>query len=303
MNPPIKPVPNTMPELPSPRQILTTLLPHLKVAAAYAHEIQSRIVEQPEKDYPDNIFASALTDADLSVQTFVEVLLLGYFPQLRFYGEEHEKAFNTKYFRAIDLGPQGDYLVTLDPIDGTRFYADGHANYQIILTVLNADGFEAALLIHPAQNSYLYALRGEGAFVGQLSDGMEDCQPLKIESQDNVIYLGGGAIEFAARLPDRYRAYDLYVAYSKEIQMPNMASVLSGAYAGSILAGAQWIDGAAIAFLAQEAGCIVTTHDGSALPPLHACADYRWPGLLIATSPTVHADLLATVRGDAVGIG
>ncbi len=293
-------MPDLTENLPTPRQILATLLPHLKVAAAYANEIQSRIVEQPEKDYPDNIFASALTDADLSIQTFVEVLLLGYFPQLRFYGEEHEKAFNTKYFRAIDLGPQGDYLVTLDPIDGTRFYADGHANYQIILNVLNADGFEATLFIKPAEDCYIYALRGEGAFVGALADAMDDCRPLKIEpssanSQNKTIYLGGGAGEFADKLGENYQPYDLYKAYSQEEQMPTMGSVLSGCYAGSILGGAQFIDGAAIAFIASEAGCIVTQHDGSPMPPLSECKNYRWPGLLIATSEAVHRHLLAAV--------
>lgn len=151
---------------PTPRQILQALLPHLRVAAAYAQEIQSCIAAQPEKD-SDNIFVSALTDADLSIQTFVEVLLLGLFPTVRFHGEEHEKSHNTKYFRALDLGPQDDYLVTLDPIDGTRFYLDGHANYQIILNVLNADGFEAALVIRPAYGRYFYALRGEGLFQGR----------------------------------------------------------------------------------------------------------------------------------------
>jgi 3'-phosphoadenosine 5'-phosphosulfate (PAPS) 3'-phosphatase len=34
------------------------------------------------------------------------------------------------------LGDKNDYLVTLDPIDGTQFYLDGHSNYQIILSVL-----------------------------------------------------------------------------------------------------------------------------------------------------------------------
>lgn len=286
--------------LPIPRKIIATLLPHLKIAAAYAHKIQSRIVEQPEKDYPDNIFASALTDADLSVQTFVEVLLLGYFPELRFYGEEHEKAFNTKYFRGITLGEQGDYLVTLDPIDGTRFYADGHSNYQIILNVLNADDFEATLLIHPAQDRYIYALRDRGAYIGKLADALDDCRTLRIEPEGNIIYLGGGAGQYGekilAQFGDRYQPYDLYQEYSSETQVPNMGSVLDGAYVGSILGGAQFIDGAAIAFLAREAGCIVTQHDGSPMPPLHECKNYRWPGLLIATSEAVHRDLLAAVK-------
>ncbi|MDA0866104.1 MAG: inositol monophosphatase family protein, partial [Cyanobacteria bacterium] len=76
---------------PTPRQILETLLPPLRLAAGYAHHIQGKIVSQPDKsDANTNPFSAALTDADLSIQTFVEVALLGAFPEIRFYGEEYE---------------------------------------------------------------------------------------------------------------------------------------------------------------------------------------------------------------------
>ncbi|MEB3229971.1 MAG: inositol monophosphatase family protein, partial [Leptolyngbyaceae bacterium] len=67
----------------SPRQILTSLLPFLEKAAAYAHTIQANIAAQPDKDLqPGNFFAAALTDADLSIQTLIEVALLGLFPTI-----------------------------------------------------------------------------------------------------------------------------------------------------------------------------------------------------------------------------
>lgn len=281
---------------PLPRQILTTLLPHLRVAAAYAQTIQARIVEQPEKGHEDGIFATALTDADLSIQTFVEVLLLGYFPRLRFYGEEQGDSFNTKYFRATDFGEKGDYLVTLDPIDGTRCYADGHRNYQIILNVLNPDAVEASLIIQPAENRYYYGIRGEGAYWGVLSDPLEDCRPLKINPHNNRIYLGGGAGHFAAQISNPYQAYDVYKSYSSEIQMPAPVNILSSDYAGAILGRAHLLDGVAISFLAQEAGCIVTTHEGHPPLPLNTCQNHRLPGLLIAPTKAVHHDLCQIVQ-------
>ncbi len=280
---------------PTPKQILETLLPHLKVAAAYAKEIQSRIAAQPEKD-SDNIFVSALTDADLSVQTFVEVVMLGQFPTVRFYGEEHEKSYNTKYFRSIELGPQDDYLVTLDPIDGTRFYLDGHDNYQVMLNVLNADGFEAALVIRPAYDRYFYAIRGEGVFAGTLSDAMEDCQPLRIETPEKQIYLGGGAAQMKAQLTDKYKVIDIHADYSAEVQVPSTASFLMGELSGAVLMGAQFIDGAAFAFMAQEAGGVVTQIDGSPLPALSDCEGYRWPPLAFGVTAEVHGDLIAAAK-------
>ncbi len=280
---------------PTPQQILATLLPPLRLAANYSRHIQSKIATQPAKAGPTK-FAAALTDADLSVQTFVEVLLLGTFPDIRFYGEEFEQSYNTKYFRAIDLGPQDDYLVTLDPIDGTLFYLDGFPNYQIIVTVLNADGFEAVLALSPAEDRYYYALRGQGTYTGQLAQALEDCQPLQINA-NKTVFLGTRMAPLKAKLSDRYDVINVSEDYSHDTAIPNVNGVLKGQLAGVVLAAGKFIDGAALAFLAQEAGCIVTDHQGQALPRLDNCTDYAWPGLAIATSPELHQDLISALQG------
>lgn len=277
---------------PTPRLILETLLPHLKVAAAYAHQIQRSLTALPDKQSGDNFFSAALTDADLAIQNLVEIVLLGTFPQIRFYGEEHEQSRNTKYFRSTALGPQDDYLVTLDPIDGTKFYLDGHSNYQIILSILNADDFEAVLAISPNQNIYFYALRGEGAFSGTLGMELEDCSPLQLTSSNKTVLLGWGMSDLAPALKDQYEVIDIATDYSSDIQIPNLNGILNGDLIGAVIKSGNFIDGAALAFLAKEAGCIVTTLDGSTVPPLHTCLDYKLPGLIVATSKTVHQHLI-----------
>lgn len=283
---------------PTPREILAALLPHLRAAAAYSRNIQSRIASQPEKSEGDNFFAAALSDADLSVQTAVEVALLGLFPNIRFYGEEYEKTYNTKYFRATNLGPPGDYLVALDPIDGTRFYLDNHPNYQIILSVLNADDFEAAIAITPAQGCYTYGIRDEGAFVGQLSDDLEDCQPLNADASTGKILLGWDMGHYRSGL-EQYQIVDIKADYSKTTAIQNVNGLLNGQLSGVVLRRGKFIDGAALAFLAQQAGCIVTTMTGAPLPPLHECDDYQRPGMLIAASKAIHADLKAACASGA----
>ncbi len=280
---------------PTPRQILETLLPYLRVAAGYACKLQPLIRALPAKE-GDNFFAEALTDADLSIQTLVEVALLGTFPDLRFYGEEYEQSANTKYFRSVELGEQGDYLVTLDPIDGTKFYLDGHSNYQIILTVLNRDEFEAVLAISPALNTYYYALRGEGTFTGSLEDDLEACVPVQLESAEPIILLGFGMSEFKPLLENNYDVIDIANDYGIDVQIPNHNGILSGCLCGTVSRSAKFIDGAALAFLAQEAGCIVTTYDGSCPPPLNMCKDYSRPGLLVAASESVHRHLLEAAK-------
>jgi myo-inositol-1(or 4)-monophosphatase len=280
---------------PSPRLILKTLLPYLKVSAAYARQIQAQIAAQPAKT-ADSFFGAALSDADLSIQTLIEVALLGSFPSIRFYGEEYEQSYNTKYFRAIDLGDKDDYLVTLDPIDGTQFYLDGHSNYQIILSILNSDEFEAVIAISPAQNTYFYALRGEGCWRGTLDADLEECQRLQIKATSSTILLGWSMGRLAAKLQEHYTVIDVATSYSKEAQIPNFNGVLSGELAGAVTRAGKFIDGAALAFLAQEAGCIVTAHDGSPPPPLNTCKNYERSGLIIAATPLVHQHLREAVQ-------
>lgn len=282
---------------PTPRQILATLLPYLKTAGIYAQQIQSRIAAQPEKESPaGNIFSAALSDADLSIQTMIEVVLLGTFPEIRFFGEEYAQSYNTKYFRATDLGPMGDYLVTLDPIDGTKFYLDGHNNYQVILTVLNRDEFEAAIALTPGQRRYYYTLRGQGTFQGTWEDDLETCRPVNIPQPTPAICLGWAMGDLVDRLSDRYTVYHTKTHYSPDHPIPNFNGLLSGDLTGAVLASSQFIDGAALAFMAQEMGYVVTTLEGDPPPPLHTCRDYRRPGLLVASTPVVHQDLLAAVQ-------
>lgn len=288
----------TMPAIPTPRQILETLLPPLRLAARYAGTIQAKISAQPSKDGPDP-FSTALTDADLSVQTFVEVALLGSFPDIRFYGEEYKQSYNTKYFRSIELGPDKDYLVTLDPIDGTRFYMDGFPNYQIILTVLNADDYEAVLAINPAQDSYYYALRGQGTFANALGQGLDTAQRLKLNANNRVLlFMQMSALK--PKLSDRHEVINISEDYSKEVGIPSVNAILKGELGGVILAGGQFIDGAALAFLAREAGCIVTDHHGQKLPRLDECEGYLMPGLAIAASEEMHKSLVGALEGFVV---
>ena len=285
-----------MSKTPTPRLILETLFPYLKVAAAYARQIQSQIGTRPAKEAA-SFFGAALSDADLSIQTLVEVALLGTFPNIRFYGEEYEQSYNTKYFRAITLGAKDDYLVTLDPIDGTQFYLDGHSNYQIILGILNWDEFEAAIAISPALGTYCYALRSEGCWEGTLDTNLEACRPLRIRETSSAILLGWGMESLASKLSKHYRVISVATSYSQDFQIPNVNGMLNGELAGAVIRVGKFIDGAALAFLAQEAGCIVTTLTGELPPPLHTCENYERPGLIMAVSTSVHQHLLEAVEG------
>lgn len=285
-----------MPSQSSPRKILQTLLPHLRVAARYAQQIQDKIISLPAKDAGDNFLSAALTDADLSIQTLVEVSLLGTFPDLAFHGEEYEKSRNTKYFTSTKLGQGNDYLITLDPIDGTRYYLDGFDNYQIILSVLSPERYEAVIAVSPARNCYYYSLYGQGVYTGKLDQNLDECKPLKINNPRSAILLGWGMAHLKPALQDKYQTIDIENAYSSSQQFPNYNGIFSGDLIGWITKRGKFIDSAALAFIAQENGCLVTGLDGSPLPPLNTCQDYSYEGAIVANSAALHQDLLAACR-------
>jgi len=281
---------------PTPKQLLQTLFPFLKVAAAYAQHIQPHIAARPAKEGYTSIFGSALSDADLSIQTMIEVSLLGNFPSIRFYGEEHEQSYNTRYFRAITLGPQDDYLITLDPIDGTRYYLDGHDNYQILLGILNRDEFAGAIALTPSQNLFCYGLHGQGLWQGHLNEAFEDARPLQLSPPKPTILLGLRMGYLRPALEAHYTVLDVDSSYAAEVKIPNVNGILTGDLAGVIIRSSQFIDGALLGFLAQEGGCQVSTHTGATLPPLHECDRYSRPGLVMARSPEVHHHLLQALQ-------
>ncbi|ELS05513.1 inositol monophosphatase/fructose-1,6-bisphosphatase family protein [Xenococcus sp. PCC 7305] len=282
---------------PSPREIIATLLPHLRVAAGYARQIQTKIQSLPDKNTGGNFFTAALTDADLSIQTLVEVALLGTFPNVRFYGEEYEKSRNTKYFRSIELGEKDDYLVTLDPIDGTKFYLDGNSNYQIILNILNADNFEAVLAISPAKNCYDCAFRGEGVYHGNLDMDLDACTPLKLVNPKPRILLGWDMAYLKPILDnDKYQVLDLENSYGTDENFPNYNGIFAEELIGWVTKRGKFIDSAALAFMAQEAGCTVTDFHGLPLPALHSCENYTYSGIIVGANVEVHRDLLTALN-------
>jgi myo-inositol-1(or 4)-monophosphatase len=281
---------------PSPREIIAALLPYLRVAAGYARHLQTKIKSLPDKEAGDNVFTAALTDADLSIQTLIEVAILGSFPNMRFYGEEYEKSRNTKYFRSIELGEQDDYLITLDPIDGTKLYLDGSDHYLIILSVLNADEYEAVITVSPADNSYWLTLRGAGIYRGDLDRDLNDCTPLKATNHQPTILLGWGMAHLKPALNKKYRVIDLENSYIPNKNFPNYKNIFSGDLIGWVTKRGKFIDSAALAFMAKEASYIVTDLSGLLLAPLSSCQDYSYSGIVVGVNQEVHQDLLAAIN-------
>ena len=215
-------------------QLLQTLLPTLLDAARFALRLQPVIIALDDKIEASNIFSTALSDADITVQSAVEVAMLARFPEVPFFGEEHARSTNTKYLIGTSFVNSCEYLVTLDPIDGTRFYLDGQALYQIVLTVVSRDRIEGAVAVFPAYGDYVYAVRGKGAFRGTFDDPFSQALPWRVRGDQRQLFL---SIEFArfleevrTRYPETYCTAD----YQKTQMIPYMAACVRGDVHGAL---------------------------------------------------------------------
>ena len=181
---------------------------------------------------------------------------------------------------------------------------DGHPNYLVMMTIVNADGFEAAIALSPANNKYYYSLRNQGTFVGSMDDDLDQCHPLKIAHPAPKIVLGTALSPFADKIregllttldsPDP--VIDLKTAYSSETPVPPINGLLTGEVAGSILASAQFIDTAALAWMASEMGYQLTTYDGKPTAAPANCENYRQSEIIVSANEALQNKLVEIMK-------
>ena len=177
---------------------------------------------------------------------------------------------------------------------------DGHPNYLVMMTIVNADGFEGAIALSPANNKYYYSLRDRGTFVGSMDDDLDDCQPLKIDNPAPKIVLGTALSPFAGQISEALKTemntsepvIDLKTAYSAEIPVPPINGLLTGEVSGSILASAQFIDTAALAWMASEMGYQLTTYNWSHVTSQANCAHNRHSEIIGLLTVTLHPKIV-----------
>lgn len=279
-------------------EIIKSLLPTLKLAANYAATIQEKIQTQPEKsEYGDNFYATALTDADLTVQTAVELALLAQFPQIRFFGEEYQKSFNTKYFTGITMEDDDQILVTLDPIDGTRTYIDQLPCFSIILTIIKNRSYQAVLILQPKRQKYFYAERNQGSFVGSLDTPLEEAEPLRLQQlKSEKVYLSFGLKSMGdALVKGKFSTYCSATDYAPPQLPPESLNLIEGDLAAVVLEVGNLIDSAAMAFVAKEAGAIVTNWQGQDFEPFVEVEKMKIPGLVVAANSEIHQRILEII--------
>ena len=264
-------------------------LPVLVAAGDYARGIQPRISGPPAKP-GQNAWVQAITDADQSVQTYVEVATLARFPAAAFYGEEQEQSRNTRYFPHDAVTK-----VWLDPINGTYLYRNQRPGWDIILSITRHGQLLAAISYMPVRGRFYLAVRGCGAFTGSRDDTrISRMAPLATATGSRVCvtYQAPGAL---ARLRGRWDAFDIVEHDDPQRDFDNLNDLFTGRLAAYASESADLLDWGAMAFIVSQAGGMASGLDGRPFDGFDSF-QLRSTDLLVAASPAIHAELLAALR-------
>ena len=271
-------------------KLVRDLLPHLVIMGDYAVRVQSEVRDRPQKSGRTS-FAQALTDADLSVQNYMEVLLLAQYPDISFFGEETDQSLNMKYFPA-----NSEYKLWLDPINGTRFYRDGLDIFDIIATVTGPHKVEAVIVYVPRKRMFYFSVTGKGAYTttkeGVLSEAPWAPLHLFTKRRDVMVF---DRPETTKRIEPVFPVVDIYRDYDPANWHITQHSILTGDLGAYIGFNVHLIDWGAVGYVAAEAGGIMTDITGKPLESCHTFPDGRIPSLIVAADTEIHGKLLAAL--------
>lgn len=276
----------------SVRNILEYLLPFVATAGSYSAVIQHRVASHDAKEGA-TAFHHALSDADVTIQSFLEVVLLAKFPTVSFFSEEQESSLNKKYF-----SEDAELEVLLDPVDGTRSYIDNRSPYQVIVTVHDRRSICGALSYMPRYNQAFMAVKDEGAFL--LSD--DDIARGSKGKRMQLTHSDGPLLVFnQPALVEKLRKFidirDITVEYERAVDGFISTDLLRGRAAAMIAAPSQAIDGGALSFIAQEAGAVVTDQAGKPIGSYRDNPKRVLPCVISAVNMEWHKKVLDLMHG------
>jgi len=199
----------------SPDRFIDCLGPALEHAVAIATALDGRVPNRP-KTSEGTPAKAALTSADTATQEALLVPLIAAFARARLEAEE-----DTPSVTAF-TGEDEDARIVIDPIDGTlHFYLEGKGPYALMAGLAIRGRYEAALIALPRERLMLRAVRGGGAWMGQVgtaarpasaapggrrvlvSHGMPDAAIRVLRDSGYEVGLAcGGALAVAPLLPD-----------------------------------------------------------------------------------------------------
>lgn len=249
----------------------------LEMVMREAGELALATGREPYKHWTKGHDRSPVSDADIAVNNFLRARLGALSPQAGWLSEETDD----------DLpGRAMAYAWIVDPIDGTRAYISGRADWTISVALVEEGRPLVAALYAPVTDEMFLGLAGSGATLN-----------------GERISASAGPMLTAAKLAGPKRYLDRLASlapdtlpqpkvFSLALRLARVAhGMLDAAFAGP---GSHDWDLAAADLLVHEAGGALTDLTGR---PLRYNQPHVVHGALIAAGPARHATLIDLVRG------
>jgi len=277
--------------------LIRELLPCFVTAGNYLCRVQADVKSRAPKEAEGSVFSQALTDADISVQGFFEVVMLALYPEVVFDSEEAEHSVNLKYFP-----PDASQTVILDPINGTKPFKDGLPCFEIIMTMAEAGELVWVILYSPMSEFAFFAIRGVGTFrmsKQEINEGADPCRFSLFEQEcgSNVVRANKVPEEMVVRLDTVFDVWNKKKAYDPAKQNYAMSDVLLGNICASMDVGGKIEDRGAIAFIVEWAGGVVSDFSGQSIDIQFDPKNRRIPELLVSRDRKTHDRVIGAISG------
>jgi myo-inositol-1(or 4)-monophosphatase len=241
-----------------------------------AGDIARATARGPFKHWTKGADRSPVTEADIAVNEFLRDRLSGL---VREAGWKSEESHADQPDRAAPL------VWIVDPIDGTRAYISGSADWSISVALAEHGRPLIATIYAPIADEMFLALRGQGAWLNSV--------PIKASAGAT---LAGARLAGPKRFLDRLSTINPGIVAQPKVHSLalRIARVAHGALDAAFASdGSHDWDLAAADLLVHEAGGALTDFAGRPLTYNGPEATY---GALIAAGPARHAALIELVR-------
>lgn len=138
-----------LPESSSGRSVLEVCI---EAARQGGDLVRSRFLTEKEVSFKG--WANIVTDVDLASEKTILGLLTAEFPQFSILSEESEPVTN-----------DSAYTWVVDPIDGTRNFAEGIPHFCVVVALARGSNVVAGVTYDPMKDELFTAQQGRGAFL------------------------------------------------------------------------------------------------------------------------------------------
>lgn len=260
----------------------------LRVALDLAEAAGRLIVELGEQGFEQKEKAdrSLVTTADLASDDLIREGLGRRFPEDGLLSEE----------AGWKSGTDSSVYWLIDPLDGTRAFAEGKEGYSVLIARVEAGEVVLGVVHLPGESLSFFALRGKGAYRREV--GSSECEriPLSYPSRNPNISLSPSTS--LSRQNDILKRTGLElgpVIYGAGGKMIRVAEGEADSYFSDH--DLSWWDTGAPSLILEEAGGEITNLKGESLQYTMPSENWKHDGGLVASRGLVHFELVCALGG------